>query len=84
MRLEYFQLIDRIVDLDLAEQTIRTEAPPSDPSAIVGAVSDPGQVMRFAPRLMANVDGATGSGGIGGVSAGVGVATGAAVVVEAP
>jgi 3-hydroxyacyl-[acyl-carrier-protein] dehydratase len=26
MRLEYFQLIDRIVDLDLAEQTIRTEA----------------------------------------------------------
>jgi 3-hydroxyacyl-[acyl-carrier-protein] dehydratase len=26
MRLEYFQLIDRIVDLDLADQTIRTEA----------------------------------------------------------
>lgn len=26
MRLEYFQLIDRIVGLDLAEQTIRTEA----------------------------------------------------------
>jgi 3-hydroxyacyl-[acyl-carrier-protein] dehydratase len=26
MRIEYFQLIDRIVDLDLAEQTIRTEA----------------------------------------------------------
>ncbi len=26
MRLEYFQLIDRIVDLDLGEQTIRTEA----------------------------------------------------------
>jgi len=26
VRLEYFQLIDRIVDLDLAEQTIRTEA----------------------------------------------------------
>jgi 3-hydroxyacyl-[acyl-carrier-protein] dehydratase len=26
MRLEYFQLIDRIVELDLAEQTIRTEA----------------------------------------------------------
>jgi len=26
MRLEYFQLIDRIVDLDLAERTIRTEA----------------------------------------------------------
>ena len=26
MRLEYFQLIDRIVDLDLAQQTIRTEA----------------------------------------------------------
>src|SRR5499433_1499647 len=26
MRLEYFQLIDRIVDLNLAEQTIRTEA----------------------------------------------------------
>jgi 3-hydroxyacyl-[acyl-carrier-protein] dehydratase len=26
MRLEYFQLIDRIVDLDLAKQTIRTEA----------------------------------------------------------
>jgi 3-hydroxyacyl-[acyl-carrier-protein] dehydratase len=26
MRLEYFQLIDRIVGLDLADQTIRTEA----------------------------------------------------------
>jgi 3-hydroxyacyl-[acyl-carrier-protein] dehydratase len=26
MRLEYFQLIDRIVDLDLGERTIRTEA----------------------------------------------------------
>jgi 3-hydroxyacyl-[acyl-carrier-protein] dehydratase len=26
MRLEYFQLIDRIVDLDLAKRTIRTEA----------------------------------------------------------
>jgi 3-hydroxyacyl-[acyl-carrier-protein] dehydratase len=26
MRIEYFQLIDRIVDLDLAEQTIRAEA----------------------------------------------------------
>jgi 3-hydroxyacyl-[acyl-carrier-protein] dehydratase len=26
MRLEYFQLIDRIVELDLGEQTIRTEA----------------------------------------------------------
>jgi 3-hydroxyacyl-[acyl-carrier-protein] dehydratase len=26
MRLEYFQLIDRIADLNLAEQTIRTEA----------------------------------------------------------
>ena len=26
MRIEYFQLIDRIVDLDLAGQTIRTEA----------------------------------------------------------
>jgi 3-hydroxyacyl-[acyl-carrier-protein] dehydratase len=26
MRLEYFQLIDRIVELNLAEQTIRTEA----------------------------------------------------------
>jgi len=26
MRIEYFQLIDRIVDLDLAQQTIRTEA----------------------------------------------------------
>src|SRR5262245_56133669 len=26
MRLEYFQLIDRIVDLDLGQQTIRTEA----------------------------------------------------------
>jgi 3-hydroxyacyl-[acyl-carrier-protein] dehydratase len=26
MRLEYFQLIDRIVDLDLANQSIRTEA----------------------------------------------------------
>src|SRR5262252_8798827 len=26
MNLEYFQLIDRIVDLDLAQQTIRTEA----------------------------------------------------------
>ena len=26
MRIEYFQLIDRIVDLNLAEQTIRTEA----------------------------------------------------------
>ena len=26
MRIEYFQLIDRIVDLDLANQTIRTEA----------------------------------------------------------
>jgi 3-hydroxyacyl-[acyl-carrier-protein] dehydratase len=26
MRIEYFQLIDRIVDLDLADQSIRTEA----------------------------------------------------------
>jgi 3-hydroxyacyl-[acyl-carrier-protein] dehydratase len=26
MRIEYFQLIDRIVDLNLADQTIRTEA----------------------------------------------------------
>jgi len=26
MRIEYFQLIDRIVDLDLGDQTIRTEA----------------------------------------------------------
>jgi len=26
MRIEYFQLIDRIVDLDIAQQTIRTEA----------------------------------------------------------
>jgi 3-hydroxyacyl-[acyl-carrier-protein] dehydratase len=26
MRIEYFQLIDRIVELDLADQTIRTEA----------------------------------------------------------
>ena len=26
MRLEYFQLIDRIVDLNLADQTVRTEA----------------------------------------------------------
>src|SRR5215470_192561 len=26
MRLEYFQLIDRVVDLDLDERTIRTEA----------------------------------------------------------
>jgi 3-hydroxyacyl-[acyl-carrier-protein] dehydratase len=26
MRIEYFQLIDRIVDLDLAQQTIRAEA----------------------------------------------------------
>ena len=26
MRLEYFQLIDRITDLRLAERTIRTEA----------------------------------------------------------
>ena len=26
MNLEHFQLIDRIVDLDLAQQTIRTEA----------------------------------------------------------
>src|SRR2546429_9411259 len=26
MRLEYFQLIDRIVDLDLSQQTIRVEA----------------------------------------------------------
>ncbi len=26
MRIEYFQLIDRIVDLDLGKQTIRTEA----------------------------------------------------------
>ena len=26
MRLEYFQLIDRIVDIDLGEKTIRTEA----------------------------------------------------------
>src|SRR2546423_3950487 len=26
MRIEYFQLIDRIVDLDLADQPIRTEA----------------------------------------------------------
>ncbi|HVD75076.1 MAG TPA: beta-hydroxyacyl-ACP dehydratase, partial [Xanthobacteraceae bacterium] len=26
MRLEYFQLIDRIAELDLAQQTIRAEA----------------------------------------------------------
>jgi 3-hydroxyacyl-[acyl-carrier-protein] dehydratase len=34
MRIEYFQLIDRIVDLDLAEQTIRTEARVPDTSTI--------------------------------------------------
>src|SRR5262249_48397012 len=34
MRLEYFQLIDRIVDLDLAQQTIRTEARVPDASTI--------------------------------------------------
>src|SRR5919201_772460 len=34
MRLEYFQLIDRIVDLDLAQQTIRTEARVPDTSTI--------------------------------------------------
>src|SRR3954465_328290 len=34
MRIEYFQLIDRIVDLDLAEKTIRTEARVPDASTI--------------------------------------------------
>jgi 3-hydroxyacyl-[acyl-carrier-protein] dehydratase len=34
MRIEYFQLIDRIVDLDLAGQTIRTEARVPDASTI--------------------------------------------------
>src|SRR5437016_14429938 len=34
MRIEYFQLIDRIVDLDLAQQTIRTEARVPDASTI--------------------------------------------------
>jgi len=29
MRLEYFQLIDRIVDLDLAQQTFRAHPPSS-------------------------------------------------------
>ena len=33
MRLEYFQLIDRIVDLDLADRTIRAEATRSDRTA---------------------------------------------------
>src|ERR1700730_1864555 len=34
MRIEYFQLIDRIVDVDLAEKTIRTEARVPDTSTI--------------------------------------------------
>jgi 3-hydroxyacyl-[acyl-carrier-protein] dehydratase len=34
MRIEYFQLIDRIVDLDLADKTIRTEARVPDTSTI--------------------------------------------------
>jgi 3-hydroxyacyl-[acyl-carrier-protein] dehydratase len=34
MRIEYFQLIDRIVDLDLAALTIRTEATVPDRSTI--------------------------------------------------
>jgi 3-hydroxyacyl-[acyl-carrier-protein] dehydratase len=34
MRIEYFQLIDRIVDLDLAEKTIRTEARVPDNSTV--------------------------------------------------
>src|SRR5438093_3799168 len=34
MRLEYFQLIDRIVDLDLAQQTICAEARVPDRSTI--------------------------------------------------
>src|SRR6266851_4643476 len=34
MRIEYFQLIDRIVDLNLADQTIRTEARVPDASTI--------------------------------------------------
>ena len=34
MRLEYFQLIDRIVHLDLTEQTIRTEARVPETSTI--------------------------------------------------
>src|SRR2546421_470358 len=34
MRIEYFQLIDRIVDLDLAAKTIRTEARVPDHSTI--------------------------------------------------
>src|ERR1700752_2486947 len=34
MNLEHFQLIDRIVDLDLAQQTIRTEARVPDASTI--------------------------------------------------
>ena len=34
MRIEYFQLIDRIVDLDLAEKTIRTEARVPETSTI--------------------------------------------------
>src|SRR6202163_2971032 len=34
MRLEYFQLIDRIVDLDLNQQTIRTEAVVPESSTI--------------------------------------------------
>ena len=34
MRLEYFQLIDRIVDLDLAGRTIRAR-PPSRPTSTI-------------------------------------------------
>jgi 3-hydroxyacyl-[acyl-carrier-protein] dehydratase len=34
MRIEYFQLIDRIVDIDLAEPSIRTEARVPDASTI--------------------------------------------------
>jgi 3-hydroxyacyl-[acyl-carrier-protein] dehydratase len=34
MRLEYFQLLDRIVELDLANRTIRTEATVPDESTI--------------------------------------------------
>jgi 3-hydroxyacyl-[acyl-carrier-protein] dehydratase len=34
MRIEYFQLIDRIVDLNLADKTIRTEARVPDASTI--------------------------------------------------
>ena len=42
MRLEYFQLIDRIVELDLAEQTIRTEATRPDRIAPSSKATFPG------------------------------------------